>query len=170
MGHLGYKCMEDWYSVTVEDIRKNGGAGLLEGYYHNSPSAALQSIYSEHNWELEKFKNKPTQLRSIKNQRLYLKNRKLSKKVTNIAKSKYIELWKSKENQQQFCNDLMTQLGYKIMADWYHVSKKDFYKNGGQVLLSKHYNNSPLEALQSIYPQHLWEQEKFYKQGNFGEL
>lgn len=45
--------MDDWYHVTVEDIVKNGGGGLLT-CYNNSPSSALQSIYPEHNWELER--------------------------------------------------------------------------------------------------------------------
>ena len=29
---LGYKCMEDWYKVTVDDIHKNGGVTLLNQY------------------------------------------------------------------------------------------------------------------------------------------
>ena len=41
-----------------EDIYKNGGQGLLTGYYNGSPSKALLSVYPEHNWELERFKHK----------------------------------------------------------------------------------------------------------------
>src|SRR5690348_4974057 len=40
MGELGYESMEDWYLVTVEDIRKHGGSSLLDGY-RCSPSFAL---------------------------------------------------------------------------------------------------------------------------------
>ena len=54
-GKLGYKCMEDWYRVTADDIHKNGGGGLLLQHYGNSPSSALQGIYAEHNWMLWKF-------------------------------------------------------------------------------------------------------------------
>ena len=57
MEQLGYKCMDDWYKVTVEDIHKNGGSGPLD-HYNNSRSKALMNIYPEHNWELNKFKNK----------------------------------------------------------------------------------------------------------------
>src|SRR5205823_4894798 len=61
---LGYKSMEDWYKVTQEDIHKHGGrGGLLCIYYNGSPSLALESIYPEHNWELERFKNKPFKLK-----------------------------------------------------------------------------------------------------------
>src|SRR5689334_156417 len=59
---LGYKSMEDWYNVTGKDIRsKNGGRGLLQ-YYKSSPSLALQTIYPQHKWILERFKKKPKQL------------------------------------------------------------------------------------------------------------
>lgn len=60
-GKLGYKSMEDWYSLTQEDICKNGGRGLLE-QHNNSPSKVLQSTYPEHKWKLDKFKNKPMSL------------------------------------------------------------------------------------------------------------
>ena len=55
---MNYKSMDDWYNVTTERIHKNGGGGLLSTYYNNSPSSALQNIYPQHNWELEKFKKK----------------------------------------------------------------------------------------------------------------
>src|SRR4051812_19934386 len=55
---LGYKCMDDWYKVTQEDIHKYGGA-ILHNYYNGSPSLALQGVYPEHNWELDRSKNKP---------------------------------------------------------------------------------------------------------------
>src|SRR4051812_40710496 len=58
---LGYKCMDDWYKVTKQDILKNGGGGFLH-YYQSSPSSALLNVYPEHNWELERFKNKPSKL------------------------------------------------------------------------------------------------------------
>lgn len=104
MTELGYKCMEDWYTITQEDIQKNGGVGLLK-YYNNSPSKALQSVYSEHNWELDRFKTKPS------------------------------NYWKSKENQQKCFDSLMTRLGFKGMEDWYNVTFEDIHKNGGGVPL-----------------------------------
>jgi hypothetical protein len=55
---LKLQSMDDWYKVTVEDIAKNGGGGLLT-FYNRSPSSALQSIYPEHIWKLERFLFKP---------------------------------------------------------------------------------------------------------------
>lgn len=58
MTHLGYKQMEDWYNITQLDIIKNGGVGVLDYYYNGSPSAALQNVFPEHQWDLNNFKNK----------------------------------------------------------------------------------------------------------------
>ena len=38
---LGYSTMDDWYRVTLEDIHRNGGGGLMAHVYSNSPSKAL---------------------------------------------------------------------------------------------------------------------------------
>src|SRR5690349_9098930 len=59
MEQLGYKSMDDWYNVTVREIYKYGGRALVSTTFNGSPSKALVSIYPEHNWELDKFKNKP---------------------------------------------------------------------------------------------------------------
>ena len=56
---LGYKCMDDWYKITLSDIYKNGGKKLLSEIFNGSPSNALQSIYPEHNWVVWKFLNIP---------------------------------------------------------------------------------------------------------------
>jgi len=55
---LGYKCMDDWYNVTVHDINNNDGLSLLK-VYNNSPSKALVNAYPEHNWQLWRFKTQP---------------------------------------------------------------------------------------------------------------
>ena len=130
MKKLGYKCMDDWYKVTKEDIHKNGGERPLHGYYNNSPSKALMNIYPEHNWELEKSKQTPH------------------------------NFWKDQENQKKFFNSLMIKLGYKCMDDWYKVTQEDIHKNGGRGPLD-YYNNSPSQALATVYPQHKWEPWKF---------
>src|SRR5438132_981027 len=70
--HLGYKEMEDWYNVRQENIHKCGGKELLSGYYNNSPSKALQSVYGEHTWVLWKFGQTPKGFwKKIENQRQY---------------------------------------------------------------------------------------------------
>ena len=111
---LGYKYMEDWYRVTKEDIRKNGGEGLLRGSYNGSPSTALRSVYPEHNWDLERFKNKPR------------------------------KFWEETRNQKKFFDKLYVQLGHKTMDDWYNVTVDEFYKYGGGGLLGGFNNSPSL--------------------------
>jgi len=90
--------------VTTEDIHKHGGSRPLH-YYNESPSLVLQNVYPHHNWELERFKNKPR------------------------------KLWRNKDNQKKFFDSVMTQLGYKCMDDWYSISQGDMFRNGGRGVL-----------------------------------
>lgn len=50
---LGVKSYSDWYNIRNEDIKMQGGAGLLK-HYKDSLSEALPLIYPEFNWELNK--------------------------------------------------------------------------------------------------------------------
>jgi very-short-patch-repair endonuclease len=52
---LKYKTMEDFYELTIEAIRINYGAGLMQKY-GNSVFKLLQKVYPEYKWELKKFK------------------------------------------------------------------------------------------------------------------
>ena len=51
---LGYTSFDDWYKLSIGDICKHGGRGLLH-YYNNSPSQALIDVYPDHNWLMWKF-------------------------------------------------------------------------------------------------------------------
>lgn len=147
--------MDDWYNVTTEDIRKNGGIRLLNGY-NSSPSKALISIFPQHDWKLEKFENKPLQLKVSHNAQ---RKEFLSSIPTRLQKIPR-GFWKDKENHKKFFDWLQNELGYKRMDDWYNVTKEDICKNVGASVLNK-YNDSPSKALMSIYPEHNWELEKF---------
>jgi hypothetical protein len=52
---LGFTKLDDWYQITKEIIVKYGGGGLLHDRYGGSPSTAMQYIFPEHDWKLEKF-------------------------------------------------------------------------------------------------------------------
>ncbi len=39
--------INDWYTLTVDMLRKHGGDGLL-GRYNGSPSALLRAVYPEY--------------------------------------------------------------------------------------------------------------------------
>lgn len=152
MSHLGYQCLDDWYNVTLDNIQKNGGSGLLSDYYNDSPSSALQIIYPEHKWELVRFRYKPSQLW----------NKNHTQRTLFLGSTTTPQgFWKSVDNHKDFFDWPKSKLGYHCMDDWYNVTKEDIYKNGGSRLLSGYYNSSPSSALQSIYPEHKWELDKF---------
>tara|TARA_B100000424_G_scaffold232127_1_gene194730 strand:+ start:235 stop:1836 length:1602 start_codon:yes stop_codon:yes gene_type:complete len=58
---LGFKTMEDWYKIIKGDFEYNNGCGLLYGYYNNSPSLFVTSIYPDYPWDLSKFKKNYSQ-------------------------------------------------------------------------------------------------------------
>lgn len=94
---LGYKNMDDWYNITVEDIHNNGGHSFL-GFYCGSPSSALQRVYPEHNWQLWRFKVVPNRYWSdVKKDRFQLK---------------------------AMLDWLGDQLSVKCLDDWYRVTFK----------------------------------------------
>jgi hypothetical protein len=70
-------------------------------------------------------------------------------------------IWTKKENQRTFFSLLGKELGYTQMEDWYNLKKEDVEKYGGKALLNKFYDNSPLKALQLVYPEHTWCAWKF---------
>lgn len=127
---LGYELMDDWYKITIDDIQKHGGLGLLT-HYNNSPAKALQSVYPDHNWATWKFGHLLTK-----------------------------HLCWNLDNQKNFLEWLGVQLEHKSMEDWYKVTKEDVYKYGGKSLLNIHHNGCITTALNSIYPQHRWEWQK----------
>jgi len=131
MSKIGYQSMDDWYKVTQKVIITSGGEGILRGYYNSSPSSALQTVYPNHKWELEKFKHRPQRF------------------------------WKEQENHQKFFNWLQVELDYTTMDDWYNVTRKAIVMYGGEGLLSNYYNNSPSTALMTIYPEHKWDRDRF---------
>src|SRR5690348_4940438 len=55
---MGYKSMEDWYKITLEDIIKKGGKRLLF-YFGSSPSKMLIDVYPEHQWHMWRFNPLP---------------------------------------------------------------------------------------------------------------
>ncbi len=68
--------------------------------------------------------------------------------------------WRNHDHGKQFFNWLGMQLGYKEMDDWYNVTV-DSINHHGKRILSQHYNTSPSQALQTVYPEHDWVMWRF---------
>jgi hypothetical protein len=91
---LGFKLMEDWYTITQRHICEHGGSGILR-IYGNSPSKIITAVYSNHKWISRKFN---TVLRGHWD---YMDNRKDF--LNNLGKQlgfKQIEDWYSITCQQ----------------------------------------------------------------------
>ncbi len=54
---LGYKEMDDWYKLTSEEVKENGGGGLLNKC-DNSLAQMVRSVYPDHSWETLRFGTK----------------------------------------------------------------------------------------------------------------
>jgi len=130
MDHLGdksgYKSMDDWYNVTKEDFINHGGWHMLSQYYHHSPIKAVQSVFSFHNWQYFRFASLPP------------------------------GFWGNSENQRSFMEYLGNKLGFKSMEDWYNISKKDFARHGGFLLLHRHYHNTLSNCVTKVFPERNW--------------
>lgn len=104
---LNIKKMEDWYRVSIAQIAEKRGQSLLMKY-NKSPSKMITSIFSDHEWDMEKFAKMP---------KGYYMNEKL---------------------QRDMMDRLGKELNIKEMEDWYHVTKPQIYEKGGGRLLEKY--------------------------------
>jgi hypothetical protein len=129
---LEYKTLDDFYHIGADNMKKFGGAALLENYYKNSFIQALQDIYPQHKWL-----------------------------AWNVEQSVKMGFWDDKDNQKDFLNHLGTQLGFKTLNDWYNITAKKISKNRGARLLMRYGNHSPSKLLMSVYPSHAWGQGRF---------
>lgn len=103
---LEYKQMEDWYSISLSQIQKLGGKGVMLTHFHDSPTKALHTVYPEHKWL-------PWRFNSISH-----------------------GFWEKVDNQRIYLDWLFSQLGYSNMDDWYQLTQEHVMKHGGTRLLS----------------------------------
>jgi len=70
---LGYRCLDDWYHVTMADFVRNRGAGLMR-YYRRSPIRALIELIPRRIWCEWKFDQVPGGFwEAVENQHRYLR-------------------------------------------------------------------------------------------------
>ena len=64
----------------------------------------------------------------------------------------------NKDNQRDFMDQLGYRLGYKVMKDWYGITKKILAK--WDILLDM-YGNSPSKLVMTVYDTYQWQQSHF---------
>ena len=70
---LGYRRMDDWYEISIDNFRQNRGKGLIT-YYHASPVRAVIDLVPRQNWCEWKFRQLPPDFwETAKNRRRYLR-------------------------------------------------------------------------------------------------
>jgi hypothetical protein len=123
--------LEDFYKISPEDIRLNGGRILLNEVFDGSVLKALQFVYPSHNW--------------------------LPWKFSQALSSGY---WNSKAHQRHFLDWLGQELGYSNPEDWYNITAWEIQMMGGAGLLTK-YGDSPSKLIMSVYSKSNWQRWKF---------
>jgi hypothetical protein len=156
---LGYKCLTDWYSATPTDLEDKGGPffylkrvlfgqaqannvvcyntakRMIEWYYAGSLPNALSSCYSEHPWNIWRFKRLPTLTSDdIKNHHLK-------------ALGEYLH------------EDVGPLLHITSLEDWYRVSASQLQQAGIQHIAQK--LGGVAEMLSLAFPEHHWDAQLF---------
>jgi len=111
---LKIKSMEDWYTITKEDVLKKEGAGGVLVYHRHSLVQALKDLYPNYPWQEWKFK-------------LAIKG-----------------FWNIDDNAKAYLRSIADQLGFKHVRDWYNMSFKFLQVNKGSTILKRHTGLIPL--------------------------
>jgi len=130
---LGFRCLEDWYSITADQIKQYEIPSLSK-MYHNSFVLSLIATYAEKNQK---------EYRDGEDGMLY----------PWLFKSVPRNYWKEKANRKQYFDWLYLKLDLKTVEGWYTVTHHIVSSNGGAGLLKDYYGNSLLKALKDIYPE-----------------
>eukprot|EP01121_Diplochlamys_sp_Union-15-3_P013862 TRINITY_DN4362_c0_g1_i1.p1 TRINITY_DN4362_c0_g1~~TRINITY_DN4362_c0_g1_i1.p1 ORF type:complete len:431 (-),score=54.16 TRINITY_DN4362_c0_g1_i1:183-1475(-) len=107
------------------------GGRGLLAYYEESPAKALTMVYPDVPWLMWKF--------------------------TSVPRG----FWKDVSNQRKFFDWIRSHHSFSSLDDWYHKPKALVHTNGGGGLLETYYNDSLVNALLTIYPEHQWKPWRF---------
>ncbi len=102
---LGFKKVEDWYTVSHQALLDNKGAGLALICWNSSIIAGVKECFPNHPWLDWKFAHAPH------------------------------GFWQQDANCRRYMKWLGQELGLQRSSDWYHVVNEDFNQNYGQAFL-----------------------------------
>jgi len=125
--------MEDWYRLTHNDLKRNHGAGLAQGYWRASAIEGVKECFPQFEWHEWLFSTAP------------------------------IGFWKERRNRFRYMNWLGKQLGYRRPDDWYAATVDDFNKHKGRAMLTGYYGDSPSSAVIALFPSHRWQKWRFHR-------
>lgn len=125
--------LDDWYTVTKQQLSEAGAQTFLDNNYQGSLAAALQHVYPNTEWMFWRFNSR------------------------GVLPKDY---WNNPKHQRNFFEFISSQLGVKSMDEWYAVNSKDVQHKDFQHIM-KLYNESLVQALNSIFPEFPWQPHKF---------
>jgi len=73
--------------------------------------------------------------------------------------------WKKKENQKKYMDWLIKKLGYTDKEQWYNITQRIIDNNNGGAMINE-YNGSPIQLLNTLYPEYEWLEWKFKHTSN----
>lgn len=148
--------LDDWLSVKVEDIKKNGGSGLLSKY--SSFYECLENIYPNHFWDISKGKNHPKNYwNNIDNQRKYFEE---IRKQLNIHD---LEDWRSVNISS---HSKLRHIVGKYYSSFFDALKTIYPEYNWEIISNKKGSRVPYNYWSKIENQRK-EMENIRKQNNF---
>lgn len=118
---------DEWSNVPLNSLGP-AAVEVIKKHFQGSLYQALCSMFPQIEWHPWKFKNQTVSP----------------------------DYWKESSNQRKFFDYLGKILGVQSLDDWYQkLSWKVLRENGGSGLIKIH-NNSPIQAVMSVYPEHNW--------------
>lgn len=130
--------MDDWYSITSEQISRVE-VKSLSAQYNDSFILSLVNTFD------------PSINPSKRSHRFH----------PWLFKSVPRNFWKNPKNRRLFFDWLYERLSFRSMENWYTIGAPVVIEFGGGGLLHDYYNNVYVAALQDIYPEHKFDLSKF---------
>lgn len=123
---MKFSKMEDYYNLTIVDVKSHRLGGLLMWMYRGSVYAMLSAVFADYEW--------------------------LPWRFLRISDKKF---WESSTNQLRALEWLGERVGVRTWEDWYHVTVDQVHAQGCGGLLFHTHKSLP-ELLTSLYPQYPW--------------
>lgn len=132
---LNLKEFDDWYQVSKDEIIEHGGGGLLKLKYDGDHVQMIKNIFQKDfqflSYRFRTKKNHPETCH-----------------------------WDDIHIQRYFMDSLAASLKIRNLDEWYNISAKQLENFGGCSLLNM-YGRSISTLLQSVYPEHAWEDRRW---------
>jgi very-short-patch-repair endonuclease len=121
---------------VTQNIIKNNYGSGMLEYYQGSPIQFLRAVYPNHEWLEWKF---------------------------GMSSNGF---WQDTDNHKTYAEWLGKELKYTELEHWYNITHNIIHNNCGGGLLAGYYEDSPIQFLRAVYPNHEWLEWKFGMSSN----